>query len=369
MELTEGLYFRPTLLVDLGHDDNLLNRGGDSVSSTFLRVEPDLWFAVGGRISHIKAHYRLGSGTYFDSSDDNYTDHVAELMGHHEFTAQHRIDAEYRFKKGHEARGTGVAEFEELNAPLEYTRNRLEGKYEFGADSARMQLGVMAGYLDHTYDNFRDLTEARDYEDLYYGGDIKWRVGNRSALVVEAKYTDRDYPNPEPDRALRDSTTLRALAGVTWDVTDKTQGRAKFGIEDKDFDDSSREDFSGFSWDIGLTWNPRTYSTIEFESSRAATDPFSDGDYVNESIYDATWTHYWRSRFATVLGYRFENDDYTGDDREDDIDRLYLGVVYEFRRWLKFEPYYQFIDHSSTRPDLAINYDKTLYGLSVTVSL
>ncbi|GAA4890836.1 outer membrane beta-barrel protein [Ferrimonas pelagia] len=370
IELKERLFFRPTLELELGHDDNLLNTGGDSLSSSFMRVSPDLWLTWGRRISHIRTHYQLDATSYFDSSADNYVDHLFDVIGHHEFTARHRIDGEYQYQRGHEERGTGLAEFVVLAEPIEYSKHRVELGYGFGAEAAKMQIGVKLGFEDRKYENFRrDLTEYRDYDDVSYGADVSWRLGQRTSLLFDGRYSDRRYDRINPLGSSRDSSTLRFLTGVSWEASGKTEGRVTFGLEEKNFDDGNREDFSGFSWDVGVIWRPRSYSTVELSSARAAKDPFTAGDYVAESVYQLGWTHYWRERIATQLDYRFENDDYTGVSREDDIHSVHFGVIYEFRRWLKFEPYIHYYDRSSSRALDAINYDKSRFGLLATIAM
>lgn len=369
VKLGDGARFQPTMGLEYGYDDNLLHTGGDTLDSQYLRLVPELQFVWGRRISHIKAGYVLDAATYFDSSDDNYLDHNVDLIGHHEFTARHRIDGRYEYLKGHQARGTGIAEFDQTDEPVTFSEHDLFGGYEFGAESARMQLGANFGYYQRTYDNFRVRSQYRDYDRFRYGGTVKWRVGARTKLLLDLSESDISYDRVEPGELSRDSNVTRGLVGVIWEATAKSEGRVAFGLEDKRFDDPGREDFTGFAWDVALTWRPRSYSTLELVSARESKDPFTNGDYVEESRYEVNWEHYWRARWATDVRLSYADKDYTGDDRQDDETRLRLGVIYDFRRWMKVEPFYSYWDNSSTRPDPELNYDKNQFGILITLAL
>ncbi|MBW3141628.1 outer membrane beta-barrel protein [Ferrimonas balearica] len=369
LRLGEGVQFQPTMGLEYGYDDNLLHTSAESLDSQYLRITPELQFVWGRRISHLKAGYVLDAASYFDSSDDNYIDHDLNLIGHHEFTARHRVDATYDYVKGHQARGTGIAEFSETDEPVEFTEHDAYGAYEFGAQTARMQLGVNLGYYQRTYDNFRERSQYRDYDTFRYGATAKWRVGARTKLLLDLSDSDISYDRVEPGQLSRDSNVTRGLVGVIWEATAKSEGRAAFGVEDKRFDDSGREDFTGFAWDVAFIWRPTTYSTLELISARESKDPFTNGDYVEESSYELGWEHYWQERWATNLELLYADKDYTGDDREDEVTKIRVGVIYEFRRWLKFEPFYSYWDNSSTRTDPQLNYDKNQFGLVMTLAL
>ncbi|MBY5994268.1 outer membrane beta-barrel protein [Ferrimonas balearica] len=369
VDLGEGIRMEPRIGLEYGYDDNLLHSGADTLDSQYLRVLPEVRVLFGRRISHLRVDYLLDSTTYFDSSDDNYLDHTLDLTGHHEFTARHRVDANYEFHKGHQARGTGIAEFDQTDEPVEFTSHDVTGAYEFGALSARMQIGGNLGYYQRTYDNFRERSQYRDHDKFRYGATFKWRMGARTRLLLDLSETDTSYDRVEPGELARDSKVTRGLVGLIWEASAQSEGRAAFGIEDKRFDDSGREDFTGFAWDIAFTWRPTSYSTVDLISARETKDPFTDGDYVEESRYEITWEHFWQTRWGTSLGASYTDKDYTGDDREDEITRLRLGVIYDFRRWLRFEPYYSYRDNSSTRDDPELNYDKNQYGLMITVAL
>ncbi|MBY6188700.1 outer membrane beta-barrel protein [Marinobacter hydrocarbonoclasticus] len=369
LDLAEGVRFQPTMGLEYGYDDNLTHNGEDKVDSQYLRLVPELKFVWGKRISHLKLDYLLDYASYFDSSDDNYLDHDVDLIGHHEFTARHRIDGTYEYLKGHQARGTGIAEFEDTDKPVKYTSHDLYGAYEFGAETARMQLGANLGYYQLGYDNFRERSQYRDYDDFRFGATLKWRLGARTKLLLDLSESDISYDKVEPGELSRDSNVSRGLVGLIWEATAKSEGRAAFGIEDKRFDDSGREDFTGFAWDVAFTWRPLTYSTLELVSARETKDPFTNGDYVEESRYDLGWEHYWSERWATHVELRYADKDYTGDDRADEVTRIRLGVIYEFRRWMKLEPFFSYRDNSSTRDDPELNYDKNQYGLQITLAL
>jgi hypothetical protein len=67
-------------------------------------------------------------------------------------------------------------------------------------------------------------------------------------LVFQIIVNDRHYSDIAPGSTLKDSTHYMGYVGTSWDATGKLQGNAKVGMQHKDFESSSREDFDSFSF-------------------------------------------------------------------------------------------------------------------------
>ena len=121
------------------------------------------------------------------------------------------------------------------------------------------------------------------------------------------------------------------------------------------------------SWEGNVDWQPLSYTTLTLETSRSAKDPDVQGDYISESVYGVNWEHEWNEKVTTTLNYSYIYEEYTGFERLDKSNNLYVDVNYEFKRWIDVALYITYTDQNST--DENIVYDKSVVGLDFTFSL
>ncbi len=100
------------------------------------------------------------------------------------------------------------------------------------------------------------------------------------------------------------------------------------GIQDKDFKDSRRADFQGFSWRANLSWSPTNYSTLSLEGRDYARDPDINGNYVKDRSIQLDWEHSWTPLFSSIATARYGTNDYPGDLRKDDDTLFEATLVY-----------------------------------------
>ncbi|MFD2095727.1 outer membrane beta-barrel protein [Corallincola platygyrae] len=369
IELGNGFTMRPMLGAALGYDDNTTRTRGDKTDSFFSVFAPGANIGYGDQVSNATLGYRATIGTYFDSSDDDYLDHSVLAALHHEFTARHRIDLSYNFDRGHDARGTGVSEGngENVNEPVEWDQNKVALTYGFGVPTATVNLDFNFEYDDKEYANFRDVTRFRDYDTVGGGVVVYWNVMPKTSLLIDSEVKSISYDVVEQDGVSRDSDVTRVLAGVRWEATGKTTGVAKLGYEDKDFDDSGREDFEDVSWEVGVEWTPVEYSTVEFSTGRRSKDPDTFGDYIKETSVELGWTHYWLDRFSTNLGIAYVDEQFTGIDRDDELWVTKVGATYDMKRWLQFALTYQYQDQDSDVDSIKYDRNQVLLGVKVAM--
>ncbi|MBF4308113.1 outer membrane beta-barrel protein, partial [Vibrio anguillarum] len=120
--------------------------------------------------------------------------------------------------------------------------------------------------------------------------------------------------------------------GTSWDATGKLQGSAKVGVQHKDYESSSREDFNSFSWDIDVTSLIRTYSAVQLKTNRKSTDTNGTGDSIDTKTYAINWSHNWSDIISSNLDYSLLNETYTRPERTDDTNKVSLSLSYDFRR-------------------------------------
>ncbi|MBW8190168.1 outer membrane beta-barrel protein [Neiella marina] len=369
IDVGAGLGLVPQIAIKNGFDDNTANQSSNEIDSWFTVIKPRLTLEGGGDISHLAVTYELADGRYHSSDEDDFTDHKFITELHHEFTSKHRVDLDYRFSRVHEERGTGISEGqgESLTEVAEKDIHRADLVYGIGAAQARFNFDINVNYEDLAYRNYEQLTQYSDYDTIGGGATVYYRLGPDSSLLLDAQYAERSYDLLPPSGLSRDSSDQQLRLGFRWQATGVSAGTFKLGYAERDYDDAQRSDFSGLTWSLGAEWAPKTYSTFYIESGRRAKDPDTLGDYVRETTAQIRWEHGWTERFTTLASIAYQDEEYTGIERDDDALTGEIGARYHWRRWLNTDLSYQYIDQDSTFD--ALTYDKNIYWLTVTASL
>lgn len=371
--LESGVIITPLVETGIKYDNNILSEATSAKSSGILTVDPAVNFLLEDGANAYNIDVAIQSGVYFSSSADNYLDANLGFDVHLEPSSQSRYDITGEANWLTEARGTGIAEGQggSITSPITYAEQKLGASYEYGALTTPARISVDANYYNKGYTNFTDVTKLRDYNSFKLGSTFYYNTRASTDVLFEVSLDDIDYshnPSLEPSR---DSKDYRILTGVQWEATALTSGAVKVGYQEKDFKHDSREKFSGLSWDASVQWQPLTYSTLDFSTSRAARDPNVEGDYIKESVYAVSWQHAWDEKISTNLSTAYLNEDYIGtgtiDKRKDETLTLTAAVDYAFDRWMDISFYTDFTDKDSTRADIL--YDKTVVGVNFIISM
>ena len=365
------VYIAPTLDVKTGYVDNLFRSRRDEKSTWTSEVTPRVQAWLQNGVNTYSLAYKAVDYRYENSGRDNYTDQQVNLDLHHEFNAKNEVNVYGEYYDGHEERGTGLTDgFGNLiNSPVEYERKTYGGTYTYGNSRSRGRLMLLAKSADYDYQNFRDFTQYRDREQDTLSGTFFWKIASRTDALVQVRAIDNEYSKTDPLDPFGsfDSTEYNYLVGVSWDATAKTMGSVKVGTYDREYDSSAREDDDGFQWELDLTYRPRTYSTINFETRRYSQETNGRGDSINTEEYRLNWDHNWSGRSTTRLGLLSGKEDYSGTSREDDRFDIEASYNYSAKRWLDLEAGLRREDRDSD--EVQFDYTRNLVYIEANISL
>ena len=347
-----SLYLTPTLDLETYYTDNLWLTESNEKDTWVGVITPRLQTWLQNGVNTYSLILELEDSTYENSGDDDFTDYIAKFDLHHEFNAKNVVNAMAEYYDGHEDRGTGLIEGDlsfVTDKPVEYTRTSAGGDYTYGSKEGRGRVMLAAKTSEYEYDNYRDFTRYRDYTANTFGGTFFWKVAPRTDALIEATATNNDYDEDDPADAAGTLTSdeYNYLVGVEWDVTARTNGHVKVGMYDRQYDSSARQDDDGFTWEVGVSWLPRTYSEFDLVTRRFTQETNGLGNAVNTEEYALGWNHHWNQRAATNLRVRYYTEDYRGASREDDNYVAEARYDYEFRRWLDLGAGYRYEDRDS----------------------
>lgn len=362
-----GIEITPIINAAYKVDNNIFSQGSDTSSRSIFTIAPSATFLLDDGVNNYQLEVGVESGTVIDSVNDNYVTGDVAFKSHLESSSRSRFDIELVAGAGHAPRGTGITEGlgDIVDEPFTYNEQSAELTYEYGGLASSGRINFMGRYYNKNYTNFEDVTKYRSFDESTLGSTFFYTTNSRVDAFIELKGSVIAYDAIQV--VSRDSNVYSALLGLTWEATALTSGTFKIGQAQKDFSDSSRENFKGVSWQGNIEWKPLTYSTIALNTSRSARDPDTAGDYLLETVYDASWQHNWNEKMSSTINYSYVDGDYSGVYRVDETNNLSADISYQFKRWLNVALFVDYIDKDST--DETIIFDKNIVGLNFTFSL
>ena len=235
--------------------------------------------------------------------------------------------------------------------------------------SSKGRARLAAKYRDTEYQNFREDTQYRDYDQWSVDGTFYWKVASKTDALAEIRYQETRYDLVEPIRrgGSFDSDEYNYLVGVSWEPTARTSGSIKLGWFDRTYKSARREDDDGFSWEVDVYYKLRTYSVFNLKSRRFSQETNGIGDAVNAQETRLDWDHDWNGRSSTRLSALFLNKDFSGSERQDDVYGVEAAYKYAMRRWLDLGVGYRYEDRNS---DLELyDYDRNRLFFEARFSL
>jgi hypothetical protein len=365
-----GIAIIPIINTGYKYDNNIFSQEGNTTGSGIFTLAPAVKFLLDDGINNYQIDFGIESGTFLDSSDDNYVIGNLGFTSHLEPSSRSRYDIEFEVNKDVEPRGTGITEgsADSFDEPLLYNEQLAKLTYEYGSLASSGRVAVTGRYYNKNYTNFTDITQFRSFEQFTLGSTFFYSTNASTDTFIEIKGNAIKYDELQAGSISRDSDILTGLVGIKWEITALTSGSFKAGQERKEFKNPLREDFTGVSWEGNVDWKPLTYTTLTLETSRSAKDPDVEGDYISESVYALNWLHEWNEKVTTTFNYSYIHEDYTGQtERLDKSSNLYVDVIYEFKRWVDVALYVVYTDQNSTNENIV--YDKSVVGLDFTFSL
>jgi len=394
-----GFLLTPSVNFKQGHDNNVTSAKEETSSSWITVFQPSLnavtEFGEFGK-HNFEMDWTFTHGAYHASLEDSYNDHDVSGKLNYELAQKHRLMAQAGYIQGHEERGSrfSLGAGNTLAEPDTYKQVFGGLQYTYGEPTADARLELEIGYLDNNYRSIFeersnevlfDTTKERDRSTVKYGGTFYYKVGAATDITVELWNSDINYDFTENPQNLLDSEENRALLGAKWEATALTTGFFKIGYTKKDFELEQRDSFGSLVWEAEVLWEPKTYSKFKFTTGQTTDETNGEGFFfgsnapvkanvVENTQYAIEWTHQWRERITSKLGYAISDDIYIATDptseleiREDNNSAITAAIFYDMNYWLSFSLDYKYSDRESTNENYI--YDRDFINLGVRIAL
>jgi polysaccharide biosynthesis protein VpsM len=342
-----GVNIYADVATDYGYDDNVTqSNAASAASSSYFGVRPTVAAEVLHRADSYALAYLGDYRRYPDYDANNTNTNNLLFNASNVFTGRASLAWGLAYMDVHDPLGSTDRSSGTTTTPDHHRDLMANATFRYGAEDAKGKLEFDAGVGNKRYLNNHITTESADVDNTNLGARFFYRVAPKTQLFVEGSRTTYDYQN---DILLLTNTDYRYLLGAKWDVTAATTGTIKLGEQFKQFDSSSRNDFTGFSWEASIRWKPLTYSTVDFLAGRSATDPSgANVSYVITQNNSVSWRHDWTNYFHSTAAAGYQRSHYAGSDRSDRLNTYSAGVMYDMRRWLGIGLEYNYTRRHST---------------------
>ncbi|MDH3325368.1 MAG: outer membrane beta-barrel protein [Gammaproteobacteria bacterium] len=361
-----GIDIVPVLGLFQSYDSNMLYSNADEKTSMITLIKPKVTVSteVGANTYSVGAGVSIGS--YSESRADDYVDSNLSLDLHQSFSRKAELDIKAGRLNTHEARGadysSGAAAIS-ITEPDKYHINHAEGTFSYGSKDAIGRIVFNLSSDTRIYDSRRTQTKTRDRDSVGAGVTFFYHVMPKTSLLFELSQRELVYSNRVSDNSIEQ----RAYAGASWDISALTTGTAKGGLLEKNFDDATKDSFSGFSWEIGARWTPLSYSVIDVLTSGKTEETNGSGNYIDSKNVLVKWAHFWSERLNTVLDVNVTKNNYQPSPREDDFVSVGLQLNYNLRRWLNIGGGYTYSENGSSQDEF--DYAKNIFSISLMMGL
>jgi len=353
-----GFEFTPGLKISERYDDNFRTLPSQVESAWITSVRPTFLLSTETRNSGYQLEYAIDSLTYQDHADANHVDQHITAKSVMEFDARNRLNWELGYRRAEDTVQTA-----EPRENDKYTLKNANLGYSYGVLSGMNQIDVQAEYQELRYRNGGGLNDDKEHNTTSLVATWFHRLGGRTRALVEVRHSDFDYLLPG---STRNSTGDAVLVGLTRDVSAKVSGSVRVGYERKDFEGPAN-DYGSPTWEVGVDWKPRTYSTFSINARKA----FEEGDDGANTVHDTStrlgWKHKWSPWIATDVHYRYADLEYLGVGRDDKLNTYGASVIYSATRWADVTLGYERWQNDSNISDQT--YTRNVFLLSLALNL
>ncbi|NHQ88521.1 outer membrane beta-barrel protein [Iodobacter sp. HSC-16F04] len=354
-------FIYPTLGIAVGRDSNVTRTNRNEIASTAALISPSIVADLLNNGDRYVFGYNGKFLRYFDSKENNTNSNELQFQAQNAYSARLSSLILSNLLYAEDAQGTTDSG---SSTPDKYRSFGLKGLVAYGAAEATGRIELEAGVQNKRYSNNQNVTRFFDQDSLSAAARFFYRVAPKTSLVFEGRVQNFDYlVNPD----LQNSKEYRFYTGATWDADDYFTGTVKVGVLNKNYDTSTKEDFTKFSYEALLRFTPLTYSSFELSALRTPSEATGSGNFLLDDVLNLQWNHAWSSYLSTRTYLNYVQSDYSGITRTDNTYAAGLGVDYKLTRWLKTgaELRYEKRNSNITEQD----YQRNLFMVNLSGSL
>lgn len=366
-----GFTVYPQASVTGKYDDNIYASDNNTKSDFITELASSI--AVNSNWSRHALNFNAGvaKSFYNSHSGENRLDWNVGMDGRLDVTRDTQINGALSYQKLHEDRGdpnSPGASSEPVPYKLFNASAGIDQRFN------RMTAGLSASLDDYNYDNVvsttgvpinQDFRDRKEYtENLKLGYD----VSPDTNVYVQGSLNQRKYNQHPPVVALnRDSKGYAAVVGSDFRLSNLAQGGIYIGYQKQRYDDPTLPDISGLSYGANVDWYVTPLTTVTFNADSTINETVTAASgYLSQSV-GARIDHELLRNLLLNAKVGYQNDDYTGLNRTDDIVSAGLGAQYLLNRNFSVDVGYDYTNRNSSV--FGNDYSRNVVGITLTGKL
>jgi hypothetical protein len=362
----------PSIELGVEYDDNIGRASNNTTDSYGLTVAPQLQFQ--SQWSRHELNFGLAADAVFYEADSDldYTNYGAQAEGRLDFSSSTNVEIRASYEELNE-------EIRSTTAPLAATEpteySVLGGGIQLNQRFNRLTAELEGAYEELDYDDVAGNGGAiidndnRDRNEVEGRLRLGYDVDPDVNLFIEGALNEIDYDQSPPTVAVnRDSDGYRVGAGATFDVTTLIAGELFVGYFEQDYDSAALTDVDGLAAALDLEWyvTPLTTVRVGGSSTVEQSDTTGSGGYLSQAV-GLGIDHELRRNVILSVGTSFENNDFEGINRDEDIIAFDLGGQYLINRNMAVEAGYRYEERDSNV--VGRDYDRNRVGVTLRLQM
>lgn len=367
-----GFLLFPSIELGVGYDDNIGRANTAETESYGLTVDPELQLRSQWSRHELNFNAQAQAIFYEADSDLDYTDYAVGVDGRVDIGSSTNVEARASYSELNEELRT--ATIPTLAAePVEYTSIELGA--QLNQRFNRLTAELEGTFLDLDYDDVPSLgggiidNDARDRATTVGRLRIGYDVNPGVNVFVEGAVNEVDYDQSPPAVAVnRDSDGYRVGAGVSFDITKVMIGEVVVGYLEQDYDSVALADVDGLAAEVAVSWfvTPLTTIRLDAASEINQSDTTGSGGMLSQSVALAVDHELMRNIIVSV-GVDFENNDFEGLAREEDVTGFDISAEYLINRNMSVKGGYRYEERDANI--VGRDYERNQIGITLRLQM
>ncbi|WP_316977178.1 outer membrane beta-barrel protein [Shumkonia mesophila] len=345
-----GFFLYPQAELSEIYRDNIFYSDGNKESDFITVLSPSLLLKSNWNNHALNLFADADIGRHMDNSDEDYEDWRTGFDGRVDIDRSANITGGFQFAERHENRSSPDSPTDAAE-PVTYSEYGPQAAIFKRFNRLSMRLGGDLKVLD--YDDAttnaggtRDQ-DGRDRMETEGSFRMGYEIVPQYEAFVQGAVNQRDYD--ETGTVNRDSQGWEGRAGVALDLGGLMFGNVFVSYMSQDFDDPTLETIDGPGFGGDLTWNPTRLTTAKFAAQRTIEETTLGGAAGSLSTQVRVGVDHELLRNVILSAdAAYENNDYEGISREDDIISFGGGGDYLLNRYVRLRLRYTYETRDST---------------------
>jgi len=350
---------QPNLEFAAIHDDNIFVvhpvPGTPKTPDWYFKITPGILLRMTPRDNLLELEYSANFLRYVNTGDrNNTTDQNVRGAVHLKFPRGLTLKIDDTLTKGHEPRSEqSLGTSGPLNRFLSNTA-KIEGGLKF---TERLNVGL---YYSHFHVNYTPAEiNFRDRNDNSASAIVSYGIFPKTSVVLQGIYTDVTHlRHPGSVGGVLNSNEWWAMAGIVWDITEKSTGTIKGGYEWKNFRSPGRADFRSPIYQVAIDHKFTAKTSVNISGARRANETDDPAvSYYTSTSGAITLTFKPINKVSVKPAFIYTVNRYSGPTvapdgqagrRQDRIWSPGVEAVYDINKWVKVSGGYTYTERLSS---------------------